>query len=291
MRLQNVEKIRSNMSINSTKKTSNLLDGLYCSIYKGRSLDFDDLRDYVVGDNNKDIDWKSSIRHGSLLVRRYVALKRHNIVFVLDSGMKMTGLNPGYEEKKETLFYTLGTIGYLVSRNEDEIATIFSKSEKIYMSPFKSGLRNLEGTLEKVSKELEESSQYSINDLLEYLSKNVRRKMIIVIISDIDGLISLDDNVLKKVTFKNDILFININDASIFDEDIYDIDGENDIPRFLASNKKLEEILLKNKEMILEENYRRLRGYRISSVTINNKKEIIDKLIDLLERHNHAVGR
>ena len=86
MMLHYVEKIRSSISLNASKKATNLLDGLYKSVFKGKSLDFDDLRDYVYGDDSKDIDWKSSIRHGSLLVRRYVAFKRHNVVFIMDSG-------------------------------------------------------------------------------------------------------------------------------------------------------------------------------------------------------------
>ena len=53
-----VTKIKSNITIYATKKTSNILDGEYSSIYKGRSMDFDDLREYVIGVDVKDIDWK-----------------------------------------------------------------------------------------------------------------------------------------------------------------------------------------------------------------------------------------
>ena len=55
MMLQYVDKIKANISISASKKTANLLDGLYRSIFKGRSLDFDDLRDYVIGDDSKDM--------------------------------------------------------------------------------------------------------------------------------------------------------------------------------------------------------------------------------------------
>ena len=147
MKLRYVEKIKKNITINATKKSAHLLDGLYRSIFKGRSMDFDDLRDYVIGDNSKDIDWKSSIRHGSLLVRRYVALKRHNIAFIIDTGIKMTGINPSNEEKKETLLYTFGTLAYLVNKNEDEICTTYNKKGSIYTSQFKGGLTNLEISL------------------------------------------------------------------------------------------------------------------------------------------------
>ena len=65
MKLKYVNEIKANISLEASRKTNDLFNGLYRSIYKGRSLDFDDLRDYVIGDESKDIDWKSSIRHGS----------------------------------------------------------------------------------------------------------------------------------------------------------------------------------------------------------------------------------
>ena len=68
-----INKIKANISIYASKKTSNILDGSYKSIYKGRSLNFEDLREYVIGDNIKDIDWKASARSGNILVRQYIA--------------------------------------------------------------------------------------------------------------------------------------------------------------------------------------------------------------------------
>ena len=291
MKLKYVDKIRSNLSINASKKSSNLLDGLYKSIYKGRSMDFDDLRDYVVGDNSKDIDWKSSIRHGSLLVRRYIALKRHNIAFVIDTGKKMSGLNKNNEEKRETILYTVGTLGYLVNKNEDDICTVYNKEGNIFMSPFKNGLTNLEITLTEIEKYINDDNNYSINDLLEYLNTHSKKKMIVIVISDISGLNSIDDKVLKKITYVHDCLFINIEDGSLFGDNVFDLDGDNNIPKFISRNKKLLELENNERNKVINDNFNRLKRYRITGVSIGNKKEIVDKLIDLLERHNHAVGR
>ena len=291
MKLRYVEKIKKNITINATKKSTHLLDGLYRSIFKGRSMDFDDLRDYVIGDNSKDIDWKSSIRHGSLLVRRYVALKRHNIAFIIDTGIKMTGINPSNEEKKETLLYTFGTLAYLVNKNEDEICTTYNKKGSIYTSQFKGGLTNLEISLTEIDKYATEDNKYTINDLIENLYNRSKRKMIFVVISDIDGLTNINEDLLKKITAAHDLLFININDATMYGNDLFDLDSEVNIPKLIAKNKKLFELENKTKEEIINNNFKKLAKYRITGVTINSKKEIVDKLIDLLERHNHAVGR
>ena len=73
MRKSYLNKIKANISIYARKNTSSLLDGSYRSIFKGKSLNFDDLREYVVGDNVKDIDWKASARSRKLLVKEYIA--------------------------------------------------------------------------------------------------------------------------------------------------------------------------------------------------------------------------
>ena len=291
MKLRYIEKIKANISINSSKKSTNLLDGLYRSVFKGRSMDFDDLRDYVLGDNSKDIDWKSSIRHGSLLVRRYVALKRHNIMFVIDTGPKMSGLNKNNEEKRETVLYTFGTLAYLVNKNEDEIATIYNKNGSIFMSEFKAGLTNVEISITEIEKYLTDENNHSINELLDIANNRSKRKMIFVVISDIAGLQNLSDETLKRVTGAHDVLFINIEDGSMFGSEIYDLDENHNLPKLITKNKKIIDLEQKERARIIEENFRRINKYRVTGVSISNKKEVVDKLIDLLERHNHAVGR
>ena len=68
MDYDNLSKIRAQVSLFTNRKTSNVLDGDFTSVFRGRSLDFDDLREYAYGDNIKDIDWKSSSKTGILCI-------------------------------------------------------------------------------------------------------------------------------------------------------------------------------------------------------------------------------
>lgn len=291
MMLQYVDKIKANISISASKKTANLLDGLYRSIFKGRSLDFDDLRDYVIGDDSKDIDWKSSIRHGSLLVRRYVAFKRHNIVFIVDSGARFRGVNENNEKKSETALYTFGTLSYLVNKNEDEVSCVYTKDNNMYMSPFKLGLQYIEMNLQNLEKNIENDSSYTINDLIDYTLKTSKRKMIMIVISDIMGLNNIDEKLVRRATMAHDMLFVNINDASMYGEDVFDVEQDSDLPKFITNNKKILEIENMERERVKEEKTNMLKKYRVTTGEIGSKSEIVNKLIDLLERHNNAVRR
>lgn len=81
MNMKYITKIKANLSIYTKKKTSNILEGTYNSIYKGKSMNFEDLREYVIGDNVKDIDWKASARSNRILIKQYIAEK--NIMYYL----------------------------------------------------------------------------------------------------------------------------------------------------------------------------------------------------------------
>ena len=78
-----VNKVKGKLSIHVRRRSVALLDGGYASIHKGRSMDFDDLREYTVGDDVRDIDWKASARHGSMLIKRYVAERHFSLIIII----------------------------------------------------------------------------------------------------------------------------------------------------------------------------------------------------------------
>ena len=110
MEMKYITKVKASISIQTRKKTTNLLEGMYNSIYKGKSMNFQDLREYVVGDNIKDIDWKASARSDKILIKQFIAEKKHNVLFIIDSGKKMLGdsfdieIIEKHQVKKESFF-------------------------------------------------------------------------------------------------------------------------------------------------------------------------------------------
>ena len=232
-----INKIKTNITINTNKKTSNLLDGSYVSIYKGRSMNFEDLREYVVGDNIKDIDCKASARSRNLLVRRYIAEKKHNVMLVFDTGKKMIANTKALEIKKDVALYSADT--------------------------------NVEKTL-------------------DYISKFIKRRMIIFIITDISGMEQISEVVLKKLTVWHDIMLINISDADITGKDVYDIDESLYIPEFVLQDKELQKIEERRKREVYINSINKFKKYGIITTTIDSTKEIPIKIIDLLERHKYG---
>ena len=274
-----VTKIKANISIYSNKKTSNLLDGSYKSIYKGRSMNFEDLREYIIGDNVKDIDWKASARSNHILVRQFVAEKKHNIMIVLDTGKKMLADTKKNEEKKEVALMSAGTIAYLANKNGDYVGSVYNSNNIVYHQ-LKMGLYNIEKILNEYNSNLEKS--------LDYIVKHIKKRLIIFVITDIDGIENVSKNTLEQLTYMNDVMFINVNDADITGSKGFNIDSNKYIPELIFKDKKLQEYELKMKKQMYENAERKLKKYGISMVSIESNSEVPLKIINLLERHRNA---
>lgn len=288
MKIDYIKKIKANISIYASKKTSNILDGEYKSIYKGRSLDFDDLREYVIGDDIKYIDWKSSARTGKTLIRRYIAEKKHNILFVLDTGKKMLGDTKKIEPKKELAIMTMGTLAYLVNNHGDMIGSMYNTYKGLQYYPLKTGIQNIQKMIYHYESDIDKDTGRNLNDILIHISQYMKRKMIIFIITDIVGIENIQEDVLKKLTIQNDVMVINISDADITGNKGYDMDNESYIPEIILKDMKLHNIEEKIKNQLYEAAFKKFKKYKISMVTIDEEKEIVNKIIELLERHKNA---
>ena len=283
-----INKIKANISIYASKKTSNILDGSYKSIYKGRSLNFEDLREYVIGDNIKDVDWKASARSGNLLVRQYIAEKKHNIMLVMDIGRKMKADTSDGIPKKEIAIMAAGTMAYLANKNGDYVGAVYDKEGLISYFPFREGLINIERILSSYDSDSEKIENTSLEKSLNYINKFIKKRMIIFIITDLEGLENISEDILKKLSLRHDVLIININDAYMTGKNAYDIENEMYIPKMFLEDKKLYELEKKAKEELYAKCEKKCKKYKISIATISNNQEITNKTIELLERHRNA---
>lgn len=149
-------------------------------------MNFEDLRNYVVGDNIKDIDWKASARSNNLLVRQYIAEKKHNIMLVLDTGKKMLADTVKEEEKLDVSIMSAGTLAYLAHRNGDYVGAIYNEDGFIKYYPFKSTEYNIERILSCYARDASKTNNSDLEKSLEYINKNIKKRMIIAIVTDLE---------------------------------------------------------------------------------------------------------
>ena len=291
MKMSYVTKIRTKVSISSNKKSSNLFDGSYKSIYQGNGLDFENLREYNPGDNIRDIDWKATSRSGKVLVKRYIAEKKHNIMIVFDTGKSMSAHTDCKQVKKDLALCAGGVIGYLAAQNGDNVGAVYNRNGKIQFYPFRTGLYNIERILTEYDREEFTHYETDIEKTLEYIVRNIKRKMILFVVTDPMGIANINQNTLKKLVHQHNVLFISIKDAKVTDGKAFDVDTNSYIPEFISGNKKLLRMERDIRKKLYEDNEKKLLQNRIISTCIEKEEEIVDKIIELLEGHKYANGR
>lgn len=287
MKLSYINQVKANISIYTDKKTTNILDGTYKSVYKGKSMNFENLRQYVLNDEIKDIDWKSSARSGELLVKEFIAEKKHNIMLIMDSGPKMEAVTDTFEIKKELALIIGGTLGYIAIKNNDFVAMTYINNQNIVYKPFKYTLSSLDNYLSEYDN-FANIEDGDLNILIESVFKNITKKMIIFIITDLAGIDEIKSKTLKMLKKKHDVLIIGINDAYMHGDQLFDISSEEYIPSFLLQNKKLWEVEKEIKKDLITKNKRKLKSNSVAFTTISSQKEINTKIIQLLEEHKYA---
>ena len=286
-----VTKIRAKVNIYASKKSTNLFDGSYKSVYQGNGLDFENLREYNPGDSIRDIDWKASSRSGKMLVKRYIAEKKHNIMIVFDTGKKMTAHTKNMEIKKDLALNVGGIVGYLAAKNGDNVGAIWCRKGYIQYHQLRTGMHNIERILTSYDKENFEENESDLEKSLEYIVKNINRKMVVFVISDAIGIRDVSESTLKKLVTRHDVLYVQIGDADYTDGTAYSLDKDFYIPEFITRNKKLIRIEQEAKQKLDKEIKDKLLQYRMVNTRIDSEEDMVDRIIELLEGHRYANNR
>lgn len=102
-----------------------MLQGGKHALLHTRTLEFDDLRPYVPGDDIRDINWKASARSSDTLVTKFVTEKHHKILVVCDTGRNMSALAPSGEFKRDVAGVVAGVIGMISMSRSDELGMVY----------------------------------------------------------------------------------------------------------------------------------------------------------------------
>ena len=188
--------------------------------------------------------------------------------------------------KKEVALMATGTIEYLVDKHGDSISAIYKGKENIKLFPFKTGLYNIEKILNSYEKEID--AENNLENLINYVLKFIRRRMIIFVVTDIEGMSNISEGTLRKLSLLHDVMFVNVSDALMTGYNAFDVDQDSYIPDYILEDEKLKEIELEIKTKIYEETKEKFRKYKIVTTTINKQKDIVNDVLKLLERRKNA---
>jgi uncharacterized protein (DUF58 family) len=290
-------RVKSKMSIFAHRKARGMLDGEYGSVFKGRSLDFDDLRAYIPGDEVRDIDWKASARHGSPLIKRYVAVRRQTVLLVTDTGRNMAAASLGGEEKKDIAVMALGVVGYLAHRHGDAVGLVCGDGTTSRSVPAKAGEAHLERLLREVNDRTGLGSPASgIGEQLSFVASNFSQRMLLFVVADELVPDAGMERLLRRLRAQHEVLWLTVRDAQLAGPqsagarhgDRYDVADSSFLPGSLAASEAVMRAYAAAQEQRDAAREAVLRRLGIAHVHAGSSHDVMSAVFTLLERHRRG---
>ncbi|MCM8780418.1 MAG: DUF58 domain-containing protein [Candidatus Omnitrophica bacterium] len=208
--LQQIRRIQ----IVTSRMVSDVFSGQYQSVFKGKGIEFDEVREYQVGDEIRFIDWNVTARMGHPYVKKFVEERELTVMLLLDlSGSFYFGTVN--KLKRQIAAEICCVLALSAIRNNDKVGLLIFTDRIEKFVPPKKGLRHV---LRIVREALYCSPQGRKTDIplaLEYLNKVCRRSTVSFIISDFytEGL----ERSLSIASKRHDLISITITDPKEID--------------------------------------------------------------------------
>lgn len=240
-----VVRVQKALKLWARRPTRLLLEGEHKSYFAGRSLDFDDLREYVAGDDVKDIDWMGTARSGKVLVRRYRALRHHNVVFVVDCGRNMAALSGGGQRKADLAIDLVGALGLIAQRQGDNLGLVAGDSRHYSYLPLRATPAHLEQMLQFIDGHTSlESAPSDLYAQLMFVARTIRRRLFLVVVADELALDSAHELLLRRLAAQHELLWVTVTDADPTaagwaDHRVVEVRDLSHLPPFLRDDPQL----------------------------------------------------
>lgn len=185
------------------------LAGEYRSVFKGRGMEFDEVREYQHGDDVRSIDWNVTSRTGRPFVKRYVEERELTVMLLIDMSASGAFGSSG-KTKSEIAAEISALIAFSAIRNGDRAGAILFTDRVEKFIPPRRGSGHVLRLIREVLFRKPESRGTSIRRALEQLNLLVHKRAVVFLISDL-----LDqgfEGALKAANRKHDMVVIQILD-------------------------------------------------------------------------------
>lgn len=273
--LKNVKKL----NIKTKQLVDSIISGNYNSIFKGQGIEFSEIRDYRAGDDIRTIDWKVTARFNHPYIKEFIEERDLQVYFILDvSGSGSFGTNISKQEKSIEI---IASLMFAALRSNDGIGVFLITDHMEKYIPARKGRKHILQLLNIITTFTPNSTKTNLKKPLEQVSKIIKRKSIVFVISDFidNGKYLKPLKILRK---RHDVIALRIIDPR-----------EKEIPDVgmieLEDDETGEQILVDTSDEEFRNSYSRLIAKNDLKFLTNMMKNRIDT-ISLLTDQNYSVS-
>lgn len=244
--LRQLQYAARSLSFLPRQRSKSVLNGRHTSRLRGRGLNFEEMRDYLPGDDVRSIDWKTTARLRKPYVRVLTEERDRPVFLVVDQRMSMffgTELNM----KSVTAAETAALATYITLHQGDRVGTLLFDDDGIdTVKPMRS-IRTANRLLNRLAEmnqglHAEKSGQAAVklNDVLAKVAEITHHDNLIIIISDFDGINDQTHRRLSAIAQHNDLILMLVYDPiarSMTGRNLVVSDGDRQAELTLDSEK------------------------------------------------------
>ncbi|HHT9110236.1 MAG TPA: DUF58 domain-containing protein [Candidatus Brocadiaceae bacterium] len=197
------------IEIHTRRLVNEAFVGEYHSVFKGRGMEFDEVREYQPGDEIRTIDWNVTARMGRPFIKRYVEERELTVMLLVD--MSASGNFGSIRHlKNEVAAEICAILAFSAIKNNDKVGLIMFTDRVERFIPPKKGTKHVLRVIRELLYSKPTGKGTTISIALEYLNRICHRKAICFVVSDF-----IDHNyehALRIANKKHDIIAVTVVD-------------------------------------------------------------------------------
>jgi len=203
-----MEKVRR-IEIRTRRIVQNRTAGAWHASFKGRGIEFAEIREFQEGDEVRSIDWNVSARLGSPYIKLFTEEREQNVFFLVDRSASGQ-FGSGEMTKAEYTAEVAAVLAFSATLNKDRVGLLlFSDQEELHLDPAR-GHRHVLRIIRELLAFEPKSQKTDLAAGIEHLLKTTLKRSIIFILSD---LITPEfDKPLRALSRKHEVILLHVTD-------------------------------------------------------------------------------
>jgi len=201
------------LELKCRRPVEHLLAGEYRSVFRGRGVEFEDVRPYQPGDDVRSMDWKVTARTGEAHIKRYIEEREQFIYLLVDVSASM--LHDADGRKRKTMAEVCALLTFAAVKNHDRIGLILFSDRIEQIVPPGKGRSHAMRIMDELMHFKPQGRGTDFTEMLGRFGHMARKHSIAFVVSDF----MTDDYVqeLQALAFRHDVNAINLSDPHLLD--------------------------------------------------------------------------
>ena len=171
------------IEITTSRLVKDVFAGAYHSVFKGRGMEFDEVREYILGDDIRTIDWNVTARTGVPHVKKYVEERELTVLILVDASASCR-FGSVRTLKSKLAAELAAVLAFAAIRNNDKVGLLIFTDEVEELIPPRKGLRHVLRIIREILYFEPKGTGTNLQGALEYLHRVSSRRAVVFVISD-----------------------------------------------------------------------------------------------------------